>query len=153
LKQAADIKDQIEALKQELNALLGAEAAPVAASFAAPVRKVGRPPKQGGMSAAGKARIAAAQKLRWANIKAAKAGESPVVTETPAKKRKMSTAGRASIIAAQKQRWAKINGGTKAEAAKPAKKKRTMSAAGRAAIAAAARARWAKARAAGKSSL
>jgi hypothetical protein len=65
----------------------------------------------------------------------------------------MSTAGRASIIAAQKQRWAKINGGTKAEAAKPAKKKRTMSAAGRAAIAAAARARWAKARAAGKSSL
>ncbi|HEX3819726.1 MAG TPA: hypothetical protein VHW45_05320 [Candidatus Sulfotelmatobacter sp.] len=51
------------------------------------------------ISAAGRARIAAAQKARWAKQKA-KAG-------TP-KKRVMSAAARKRIAAAQRARWAKI---------------------------------------------
>jgi hypothetical protein len=60
------------------------------------------------MSAAGKARVAAAQKARWAKIKTAK----PVVTAAkPAKKKfTMSAAAKAKISAAAKARWAKIKG-------------------------------------------
>jgi hypothetical protein len=54
------------------------------------------------MSAAGRARIAAAQKARWAKIKGAKPAP-----KAPAKKRTMSAAGRARISAAAKARWAK----------------------------------------------
>jgi hypothetical protein len=58
------------------------------------------------MSAAGKARVASAQKARWAKIKAAK----PAVTAAkPAKKKfTMSAAAKAKISAAAKARWAKI---------------------------------------------
>jgi len=56
-------------------------------------------PKRGGMSAAGKRRIAAAQRKRWAALKAAQ-------VELAKPKRKMSAAGRARIIAATKKRWA-----------------------------------------------
>ena len=152
LKQAADIKDQIEALNQELNALLGSSAAPVY-KLAQPAYQ---PAKKGGMSAAGKARIAAAQRARWAKVKAEKPGKSLAVAVKPAKKRGMSAAGKARIIAAQKLRWAKVKAakaGVKAAVVTPARKKRTMSPAARAAIAAAAKARWARAKAAGKSSL
>ena len=52
-----------------------------------------------GMSAAGQARVAAAQRKRWAALKKADA--------TPAKaKRKMSAAGRKRIIEATRKRWA-----------------------------------------------
>ena len=54
------------------------------------------------LSAAGKARIAEAQRKRLAKLKAR--GEAK---GKPAK-RKMSAAGRAAIIAAQKARWLKI---------------------------------------------
>jgi hypothetical protein len=66
-----------------------------------------------GMSDAGKARIAAAQRKRWAKVKAAK-GES----EKP--KRRLSAAGRARIIAATKARWDAFR---QAKAQKPAAKK------------------------------
>ena len=62
LIKAANIKDKIEALTKELNALLGSSA---------PIKSVAKPAKKG-MSAAGRARIVAAQKARWAKIKAAK---------------------------------------------------------------------------------
>jgi|ERR1700722_6281802 len=54
------------------------------------------------MSAAGRARIAAAQRARWAKVKG-KVGK-------PAKKgkRKMSAAGRAKIAAAARKRWAAV---------------------------------------------
>ena len=58
--------------------------------------------KKSKMSASARAKIAAAQKKRWAKIKGKKAAK-PV-----ARKRKMSAAGRAAIVAAQKARWAKI---------------------------------------------
>ena len=53
------------------------------------------------MSVAGRAKVAAAQKARWAKIKKAKQAIKPA-------KRKMSAAGRAKIAAAQKARWAKV---------------------------------------------
>ena len=77
----------------------------------APIEKPKRGPKKGGMSAEGRARIAAAQKARWAKAKVLKTA-APASAEKPAK-RKMSAAGRARIIAAQKARWAKVKAGKK----------------------------------------
>ena len=55
-----------------------------------------------GISAAGRARIAAAQKARWAKIKGRKSASAP-----DANKRTMSAGARRRIAAAQKARWAK----------------------------------------------
>lgn len=54
------------------------------------------------LSAAGRARIAAAQRARWAKSKGQK-----VVSIAARKGRKMSAAARKRIVAAQKARWAK----------------------------------------------
>ena len=56
------------------------------------------------MSSSARRRIAAAQRARWARVKAQRSGGSEA-QETP--KRKMSPAVRARIAAAQKARWAK----------------------------------------------
>src|SRR3954453_23131028 len=56
------------------------------------------------LSAAGRARIAAAQKARWAKARAN--GRKTNVVTMP-KKRKMSVAARKKIAAAQRARWAK----------------------------------------------
>ena len=137
LRQAAGIAEKIDTLNAELSALLGSSETTVSLPGK-------RGPKKGGMSATGRARIAAAQKARWVKAKA----QQPEATkaEKPAK-RKMSAAGRAAIIAAQKARWANAKA-AKAEAkVEPKPGKRTMSAAGRLAISKAAKARWAKAKA------
>lgn len=88
------------------------------------------PKKKGQMSAEGRAAIVAAQKARWAKIKAAKATKAapkaavtkvaPAATAKPAAapRRKISPEGMARIIAATKARWASIR------AAKAAGKKR-----------------------------
>ena len=55
-----------------------------------------------GISAAGRARIAAAQKTRWARIKGRKSASA-----AGANKRTMSPAARRRIAVAQKARWAK----------------------------------------------
>jgi len=121
LRQAADLKDQIANLNQQLAALFGGSVTAPTAPSAQPVTR-----KKGGMSAAGKARIAAAQKRRWANVHAAKAmvavvakkAAKAVGTVKPApKKRKISPEGMARIIAGTKARWAKVR------AAKAAKNK------------------------------
>ena len=62
LNRAATLKDRIEALSQQLTELLGS---PVSNGAAAPANKPAR--KQ--ISAAGIARIKAAQKVRWAKFK------------------------------------------------------------------------------------
>jgi hypothetical protein len=54
------------------------------------------------MSAAGRARIAAAQRARWAKIKGQK-----VVSIRSRRGRTISAAARRRIVAAQKARWAK----------------------------------------------
>lgn len=63
LRKAAGLKEKIQSLEKELSQLLGGSAKVAAA----PVAKV-----KTGMSAAGRAKIAAAAKARWAKIKAAK---------------------------------------------------------------------------------
>ena len=97
------------------------------------------------MSARGLANIRAAQKARWAAIKAA-----PSAKPAPEKKakKKMSPQGLANIRAGVAKRMAAQG---KALAGKPVKKARKkISAAGLANIRAAQKARWAKAKAAGK---
>jgi hypothetical protein len=56
------------------------------------------------ISAAGRRAIAAAQRQRWAEKKAA-AGSTPAA-KARKPKRKLSAAGRAAIVAALKKRWA-----------------------------------------------
>ena len=65
-------------------------------------------PKKGRRSAAVRARMAAAQKARWAKIKGTTVTDSE--SSKPAKKgkRRLSAAGRAAIIAGAKARWAKV---------------------------------------------
>ena len=53
------------------------------------------------MSAAGRARVAAAQRARWAKLRGKKA------VSITARKRTISAAARQGIAAAQKARWAK----------------------------------------------
>jgi hypothetical protein len=106
LRQAADLKEKIEGLNKQLAAILGAVDKPISTVITPPKKK-------GGMSAAGKARIAAAQKARWAKIKAAKSAvkaAKPVVIANPAKKARkvMSAAAKAKLSALAKARWAKV---------------------------------------------
>jgi hypothetical protein len=63
LRRAAAIKEQIQSLENELGRILGSSIKPVA---------VAAPKKRRKMSAAGRAKISAAAKLRWAKVKAAK---------------------------------------------------------------------------------
>jgi hypothetical protein len=105
LRQAASIKDKIAALEKELAALTGSRPATVAPKVAQPVKK------KTGMSAAGKARIVAAQKLRWAKLKATKTKVAPkaaIPAPKSSKKFVMSAAAKAKISAAAKARWAKV---------------------------------------------
>jgi hypothetical protein len=90
LRTAVDLKEKIEALETQLATILGG-------GIPSPIKAV-KTGRRKGMSEAGKARIAAAQKLRWSKLKAGK----PVKA-----KRKMSAAAKAKISAAAKLRWAK----------------------------------------------
>jgi hypothetical protein len=134
LRKAADIKERIDALQNELTELLSGEVPTPAQTTEAP--------KKHKMSAAGGAAIRAAQKARWAKIK----GTAPSAKPAQRPKWKMSAQGLANIRAGVAKRMAAKG--------KPVQKpKRKMSAAGRAAFSAAAEARWAKVKAAGKSRL
>jgi hypothetical protein len=99
LRRAAAIKDQIQSLENELHRIFG--------SPAKTALSIATKPK-GKMSAAGRARIAAAQKARWAKLKG-KNSTKPA----PKKKFKMSAAAKAKISAAAKARWAKIRAAKK----------------------------------------
>ena len=102
LRHAADLKERIASLEKELSQLLGSTVAPAAVKF---------PKKKRGMSAAGRAKVAAAQKARWAKINATKPAAK--VAKPAKKKFTMSAAGRAKISAAAKARWAKVNAAKK----------------------------------------
>ena len=96
LRRAADIKERIDTLQQELSDLLGSPTPAVAPAAAVRKRKT--------ISAAGIARIRAAQKARWAAVKQ---GSAPGKA-APKRKRKFSAAGRARLAALAKARWAKV---------------------------------------------
>jgi hypothetical protein len=66
LRKAANLKDKIASLEKELAKLLGSAPVLETPAETKPARKKRR------MSAAGRARIAAAQKARWAKVKAGK---------------------------------------------------------------------------------
>src|ERR1039458_1387326 len=100
LRQAANLKEKIVVLEKELNQLFGSTAKPVAAKVSKKKRK---------MSAAGRAKIAAAAKARWAKVKGQKTAAKPVKKA----RRKMSAVARAKISAAAKARWAKYRAGKK----------------------------------------
>lgn len=110
LKQAITIKEQIAKLEQALSSLMGS------AATTAKVTVTPTPAPKKGMSAAGRSRVAAAQKIRWAKIKAASSAASAKVAKVakavpaakPAKKKwKISAAGMAKIRATSKAYWAK----------------------------------------------
>jgi hypothetical protein len=63
------------------------------------------------ISAAGRARIAAAQRARWAKVRG-KRGKRQNVVNMP-KKRTMSAAARRRIAAAQRARWARVKAAQK----------------------------------------
>jgi cell division septum initiation protein DivIVA len=90
LRHAADLKEKIASLQNELAHYLGASAS------SAPGRK-------SRMSAAGRARIIAAQKLRWARANAGKPAK-----KASKGKRTMSAAARKKIAAVARARWARV---------------------------------------------
>jgi hypothetical protein len=84
LKRAIVIREKIDALHGELAEILGGEI---------PIPHAGKGMRK--MSAAARAKIGAAQRARWAKVKAAAVKS----------KSKMSAAARAAISAAAKKRW------------------------------------------------
>jgi hypothetical protein len=93
LRRAITIKERIETLEGELNQLLGSLGS----------ESNGPRVRRRGMSAAGKARIIAAQKARWAKAR----GETERSTPATTKRKKISAAGRKRLAAAAKARWAR----------------------------------------------
>jgi hypothetical protein len=96
LHRAANLKERIDELQSQLNALLGAATTEVTP----PTHKRRR------MSAAGRARISAAAKARWAKLRREKGGTAAGGGAKP-KRRKMTAAGRARLAALVKERWRK----------------------------------------------
>lgn len=90
LRQIADLKEKIDSLQSELDSLIEGNGAPVSR-------------KKSGMSAAGRARIAAAQRARWAKVNGAKKSGKAAVKA----RRTLSAAAKAKIAAAARARWAK----------------------------------------------
>jgi hypothetical protein len=93
LRRAADIKEKLEILEKELGQILGSSTKPGIQAAPKTRRK---------LSAAVRAKMAAAAKKRWAKLKGQKLAVKPVKKA----RRKMSAAGRARIAAAAKARWA-----------------------------------------------
>jgi hypothetical protein len=134
LRKAADIQEKIQLLQEELGQLLGGETSTPAQTAEAPKKRK--------VSAAGRARMRAAQIARWAKIK----GTAPSAKPAKTGKRKMSAEGLANIRAGVAKRMA-------AQGKAVQKPKKKFSAAARAALSAAIKTRWAKAKKAGKSTL
>jgi hypothetical protein len=108
LRKAANLKDQIASLGTQIVKLL-----PLGGSgngMPSPLKTV--KPARKKISATGIAKIRAAQKARWAKVKASKTEKVSVAKVAP-KKRTMSAAAKAKIAAAAKARWAKIKAAKK----------------------------------------
>jgi hypothetical protein len=99
-------KKRIDAQIAELKQMLSSCVSNDSAGSSRPTKKRRR------MSAAARARIAVAQRKRWAAQRAAGAG--PESRSAPVrKKRKLSAAGRKAIIEATKRRWAAVRAARK----------------------------------------
>jgi len=107
LKQAVQLREQIESLQEKLDALLGGGASTPSAPTGP--RAKGRR----AMSPATKKKMAAAQQARWAKIrgeaapvKAAKKAPAAKAAAAPKKRKGLTEEGRAKLAAAMKARWA-----------------------------------------------
>jgi hypothetical protein len=96
------LKKEHERLTKELHG--------ISAALAAFGKTYGRHGGARRLSAAARARIAAAQRARWAKVRASKS-QSAKGAATP--KRTMSAAARKRIAVAQRARWAKVKAGKK----------------------------------------
>jgi hypothetical protein len=103
----ANLTGIVQTLKQE-HARLAAQLQRVSGALAALGATNGHQPPPRKLSAAGKARIAAAQRARWAKVRHAQAPKNAAP-----KKHGLSLAARKRIAAAQRARWAKIKAGKK----------------------------------------
>ena len=143
LERALHIRKQIDRLNEALTELFG----PAPISLAGVQTEVPKRKGKRTMSAAGRARVAAAQPARWAKVK----GSEPAVTaKAPMLKPKgrFSAAHRAKLAASAKARWARLKARksttVSAKIAPAPKKKGTISPEGLARIKAAQKLRWAK---------
>jgi hypothetical protein len=104
LRQAANLTEKIASLQSELDQLLGGST-----TTKAPAAVSATPRKKNKISAAGLAKIRAAQKKRWAKVNALK-GAKPAAAAAakPAKKSraKLSPAAKAQLSAKLKAAWA-----------------------------------------------
>ena len=107
LEKALHIRKQLEALQKELASILGSNPPAVAAL------QVFAPEDKRIVSAAARAKMAAAQKARWAKKAVPVSPRVKAAPGTKARKSKFSAAHRAKLKAAAKARWAKVE---KAEA-------------------------------------
>jgi hypothetical protein len=102
LRRAADLKERIDKLTEELAGILRADSSPSSSPQ----------PGKRKMSAEGRARIAAAARARWARERGGKVSTSSTASESSPKlgtgKRTMSAAARKKIAAAARARWAKV---------------------------------------------
>ena len=106
LKHAAELQEQIETISQQLAGIFNgndSEIAPVVEPAAEPVKTR----KKNKFTAAGLARLRAAQKARWAKFKAEKKS-GPAAQPEKKTRKKMSAASKAKIAAGAKARWAKV---------------------------------------------
>ena len=98
LNQAARIREQIDRLLAKLGELVGGGSVAVKASA--------EPKKRRKMSRAGRARIAAAQKKRWAALKGQQPAASTVPEAAKPARQKMSVAAKKKMALLAKARWA-----------------------------------------------
>jgi hypothetical protein len=103
LRQVVAIKEQIEKLQEDLEAIAGGESVAPEESAHEEATPTGR--KKRRMSRKAKAAIAKAQRARWAKLK----GNAHVVEAAPVekKKRKVSRVARAKLAAIARARWAR----------------------------------------------
>jgi hypothetical protein len=116
-------KRRIDSQIDELRQLLNGGNAERGAESGSPVRKRK-------ISAAGRRRMAAAQKARWAKIRGQAEPTSSLAAPKPAKqKRTLSAAGRKAISEATKRRWAakRAEAQSKPDVAKKAASKKSAS--------------------------
>jgi hypothetical protein len=104
LRRAVQLKEQIEELEKELNGVLS--------QTGGRQRSMAMTRQHPGISAAGRARIVAAQKRRWAmhraQAKAATRSSSSARTSVKAPRGGIPPALRAKLAAQAKARWAKV---------------------------------------------
>ena len=115
LRQALQLREQIESLQQKLSAILGGKSPAPAEKTKA---KKGQQAGKRLISAEARAKMAAAQQARWAKVKGtALPAKATAKAATPKKAGGITKAGRAKLSAAMKARWAEKKGASTPDAA------------------------------------